>query len=78
MAVSRHRAAGGGGVLLEAPSWRAGLRTGLLLAACVWAFCRLYYFLFYVIERYIDPKFRFAGVWSAVVYVFRRRRGPKA
>jgi hypothetical protein len=60
------------GVLAEAPSVRAGVRAGLLLAACVWAFCRLYYFLFYVIERYIDREFRFAGVWSAVVYLARR------
>jgi hypothetical protein len=61
------------GILLEAPS----LRIALLLGIAVWAFCRLYYFLFYVIERYIDPEFRFAGVWGAVVYV-ARKKGCKA
>ncbi len=33
-----------------------------LLAIVVWAFCRAYYFAFYVIEHYIDPNFRFAGL----------------
>ena len=32
----------------------------VLLVLCIWAFCRLYYFAFYVIERYIDPGFRFS------------------
>jgi hypothetical protein len=57
------------GILLEAPS----VRVALLLAAAIWAFCRLYYFLFYVIERYIDPEARFAGVGDAVKYLVRRR-----
>lgn len=38
------------------------LRTGVLLAITIWAFCRAYYFAFYVIERYVDPSFRFAGL----------------
>ncbi len=36
--------------------------TGLLLALAIWAFCRSYYFAFYVIERYVDPTFRFSGL----------------
>jgi hypothetical protein len=56
------------GILLEAPS----MRVALLLAAAIWAFCRLYYFLFYVIERYIDPQARFGGVWDAVKHLARR------
>jgi hypothetical protein len=58
------------GVLIEAPSWRVAV----LMAIAVWAFCRVYYFLFYVIERWIDPEFRFAGVTGAVAYVIRRAR----
>lgn len=38
------------------------LRYGLLLVIAVWAFCRAYYFAFYVIERYVDPGYRFAGL----------------
>jgi hypothetical protein len=42
-----------------------------LVAVCclaIWAFCRAYYFAFYVIENYIDPKFRFAGLLSVLGY----------
>lgn len=38
------------------------LRYGLLLAIIIWAFCRAYYFAFYVIEHYVDPEYRFAGL----------------
>ena len=57
-------------LLLETRSWRVGL----LLALAVWAFCRAYYFAFYVIEHYADPGYRFAGLLSFLGYAFRRRR----
>ncbi len=58
-----------GGILLaENPSWRAAILLGLT----VWAFCRAYYFAFYVIEHYIDPSYKFAGLWSAAWYVGRQ------
>lgn len=56
-------------LLIESPN----LRTAFLIAVCVWSFCRLYYFLFYVIERYIDPTFRFDGIGSALRYLWKRR-----
>src|SRR5947209_7885089 len=34
--------------------------TALILVVGIWSFCRLYYFAFYVIEKYIDPSFKFA------------------
>ncbi len=43
-------------------------RNAALLAIAIWAFCRFYYFLFYVIEKYADPSFKFAGVGSFVRY----------
>ena len=60
------------GVLLwlDLPTWR----TAVLLAVCVWAFCRAYYFAFYVIEKYVDPQFKFAGIRSAIRYLISRRR----
>lgn len=58
-------------ILMSSPTWQ----TALLLFLCVWAFCRLYYFAFYVIEKYIDGEYRFAGLWAFVVYVWSRRRG---
>lgn len=60
------------GVLLwlEHPTWR----TAMLLIVCVWAFCRAYYFAFYVIEKYLDPQFKFAGLWSVVLYLMGRHQ----
>ncbi len=54
---------------LECPTWRVA---GLLVLS-VWSFCRFYYFAFYVIEKYVDSKFRFAGLWSFVVFLFRKK-----
>lgn len=48
------------------------LRVGLLLAVSVWCFSRFYYFAFYVIEKYVDDRFRFAGLWSFVVWLWKR------
>jgi hypothetical protein len=62
------------GILLIAPS----LRLAALLAITIWAFCRLYYFLFYVIERYIDPQYRFAGLGAAAAYLWQKRGGLRA
>jgi hypothetical protein len=52
---------------LECPS----LKVGVLLALTIWSFCRFYYFAFYVIEKYVDSKFRFAGLWSFVSYLLQ-------
>jgi hypothetical protein len=56
-------------LLLDNPSWQ----TALLLAVAVWCFARFYYFAFYVIEHYVDPGYRFAGLWSFARYLLRRR-----
>jgi len=45
--------------------------TAVLLATCIWAFARTYYFAFYVVERYIDESYRFSGLLSAVLFVYR-------
>jgi len=57
-------------LVLENPT----LKSGLLLTLCVWAFCRAYYFAFYVIEHYVDAGYRFAGLWSFLVYLVRKER----
>lgn len=56
-------------VLVEHPS----VRVALLLAVMIWAFCRAYYFAFYVIEHYVDRSYRFAGLIDFGRYVLRRR-----
>ena len=62
----------GGLLLVENPA----PRTWLLLLLTVWASCRAYYFAFYVIEHYIDPRFRFAGLWSVARYLLGRPGPP--
>jgi len=57
------------GLLLEHPT----LRTALLLAIAIWSFCRLYYFAFYVIEKYVDPSYRFTGLGPFLLYLLRKR-----
>jgi hypothetical protein len=59
------------GLLAEVPS----LRVAFLLAVAVWCFARFYYFAFYVLEHYVDPGYRFAGLGSFVTYFWRRWRG---
>ena len=52
----------------------ANLKVAVLLAVAVWGYCRSYYFAFYVIERYVDPGYRFSGLGSFVLYVARGRK----
>jgi hypothetical protein len=49
------------------------LTVAVLLGVTVWAFCRSYYFAFYVIEHYVDPNYRFAGLISFVRYAMTLR-----
>ncbi|QDT18233.1 hypothetical protein [Alienimonas californiensis] len=60
----------GGLLLARSPSWT----NAALLALCVWACCRAYYFAFYVVEKYVDPSYRFAGLWDFAGYLRGRRR----
>ena len=56
-------------ILVQIPDWRVALLLGL----AIWSFCRAYYFAFYVIEHYIDPSFRYAGLFSAMKYLWNRK-----
>jgi hypothetical protein len=49
------------------------LKTGLLISVAVWSFCRFYYFAFYVIERYVDPSYRFSGLLSFAFYLVQKK-----
>ncbi|MEM1109552.1 MAG: hypothetical protein AAGH99_12775 [Planctomycetota bacterium] len=48
-------------------------KTAALLAAAVWCFCRFYYFAFYVIQHYVDPDYRFVGLWDFFKYTLRNK-----
>ncbi len=56
-------------IMVECPSFKI---LALLLLA-TWAFCRAYYFAFYVIEKYTDPQYKFSGLIDFVKYVVRRK-----
>jgi hypothetical protein len=58
-------------VVLEHPTWKLGL----LLTVAIWSFCRSYYFAFYVIQNYVDPGYRFSGLFSFAGYMVRKQSG---
>ena len=58
-------------LVLEKPT----LKITLLLVLVIWCFARAYYFAFYVIQHYVDPAYKFAGLWSFVMYLLKRPRG---
>ena len=60
-------------ILLETRSWKLAL----LLALVIWSSARFYYFMFYVIERYVDPSYKFAGIFSFVQYLLRGKKDEK-
>ena len=50
------------------------LRFAFLLAVAVWGFARAYYFAFYVVEHYLDPGHRYAGLVAFLQDLRRRKR----
>jgi uncharacterized membrane protein len=56
-------------LVLENPNWKIAV----LLAIAIWCFCRFYYFAFYVIQNYVDPSYRFSGLWSFARYLLSRK-----
>ena len=49
-------------------------KVAAFLAISIWSFCRFYYFAFYVIEHYVDPGYKFAGLGSMIVFLIRSRQ----
>ena len=59
-------------LILDSPT----LKTALLVTLTAWCFARFYDFAFYVIQHYVDPSYRFAGLWSFMRYLMSRKRAP--
>jgi hypothetical protein len=55
-------------LFLDSPTWK----TAVLLALAIWSFCLFYYFAFYVIEKYVDPSYKFTGLISFVKYLLKK------
>jgi len=59
-------------LLWHAPGWK----NAFLLAIAIWAFCRFYYFAFYVLHHYADPEFKYTGLVDLVRYLVGGRKKP--
>ncbi|MBZ0153268.1 MAG: hypothetical protein K8J09_17220 [Planctomycetes bacterium] len=57
-------------LLADAPGWR----NGCLLALVVWSSARFYYFMFYVLERYVDPSLKYSGLAALIQELMTRAR----
>jgi hypothetical protein len=44
-------------------------RIVILLVIAIWGFCRFYYYLFYVLEKYIGREQKYAGVFDALKFI---------
>ena len=57
-------------ILLQMPRWDVAI----YLSISIWAFARAYYFAFYVVEHYIDPNYRYAGLISFLKHIWKTRQ----
>ncbi len=60
-------------LLFQLTSWESVF----LLILVVWSSARFYYYLFYVIENYIDAEYRFSGVLAALRFMAEKPSGSK-
>ena len=60
-------------ICLLTQSWEVAI----LMTICIWAFCRFYYFAFYVIKHYVDPDYKFSSLYSFFKYLLRSRKARK-
>lgn len=45
------------------------ISSALLPGIALWAACRSYYFVFYVLHHYVDSTFRYTGLWAVIQYL---------
>lgn len=57
-------------LFLESPT----LRTAGLIVLLIWASCRFYYYLFYVLDRYLGRDRRFSGIGDALKFLLSRKK----
>lgn len=48
--------------------------TILLVVALAWSVARAYYFLFYVLHKYVDPTLKYSGLFALVRQLAARQR----
>ena len=60
----------GFGLIVDEDPWRRAV----LLPVCLWAACRWYYFLFYVLEKYVGVEGRYTSLMDLCQRLWQRRR----
>lgn len=58
-------------LVLQTRHWYVALLHGI----AIWSFARAYYFAFYVVQHYVDPTFRFSGLFAFARYVMTAKTG---
>jgi|LauGreDrversion4_2_1035121.scaffolds.fasta_scaffold14284_1 hypothetical protein len=58
-----------GVVWMKVGGWEVPLLLGLL----VWSACRVHYFFFHVLERWVEPGGRFRGIGELVIRSLKER-----
>jgi hypothetical protein len=58
------------GIWLRAPE----VSTAVLILALAWSAARLYYFLFYALQTYVDPSLKYSGLFALVRHISERQR----
>jgi hypothetical protein len=48
--------------------------TAILIVTAIWCSARFYYFAFYVLEKYVDPRLRYAGLIALITRAIRGRK----
>ena len=59
----------GVGAVLDTRPWAETL----MVAIAVWSGARFYYFLFYVLENYVDPSLKYAGIWAMISQLWQKK-----
>ena len=62
-------------ILFESESLWKRLILSILL---IWSSARFYYFLFYVIEKYVDHNYKYSGIWLMFKHIIKKRNDYKA
>lgn len=57
-------------ILIKQPTLTAALAVFVL----IWASARFYYFLFYVLEKYVDPNLRYSGLFALLSKLLARKQ----
>lgn len=48
----------------------------ILLPLCIWSSCRFYYFLFYVLEQYMDHE-KNSSIFAMLIQIIRKKFNKK-